>query len=172
MLPLLALGGGEARAALLLTQKEALALAFPAPARAERRTAYLSMEQRARAQALARAPVESLIWTYYVGASSAGAGGYAYFDRVVVRTMPAAVMAALDAEGRVRFVEMLTFDEPEDYLPRKGWLRLFSGAGLDDRTRIGGALPNVVGATLTSHALAASVRRMLAVHRVLHGGTP
>ncbi len=165
---LMARCAGEGRAKLLLPQKEALRLAFPAGAQVEKKTAFLSVEQALEAQKLARVKVSSLLWTYYVARSTQGVLGYAYFDRVIIRTMPATVMACLDAEGRVRFVEILTFGEPEDYLPRPRWLKLFEKRGLSDDLRVHGVIRNVSGATLTSESLTRSVRRMLAIHRVLH----
>lgn len=159
----------EGGARVLVSQPQALRLAFPAgvTSATERRTAYLSPEQAAEVERLAQAKLDSRIWSYYVGRSSAGVSGYAYFDKVVVRTMPAVLMAALDASGRLRFLEVLSFEEPEDYLPARRWLELFPGRD-PEGLRVPRSLPNVSGATLSAHALSDSARRMLAVHRVLH----
>lgn len=164
-------GAAPAQAKLLLTQKEALALAFPAGSSVERKTAFLTPEQARLAQSLAQAKLGSRVWTYYVGASSSGARGYAYFDRVIVRTLPATVMAALDAEGRLRFLEILSFEEPEDYLPTRRWLDLFRGKGLGEDLRVRGGIRNVAGASLSAQVFAESARRMLAVHRAVHSST-
>ncbi len=159
---------GEGRAKLLLSQEEGLSLAFPAGAKVEKKTAFLSKEQVRAAQKRARAKVDSHIWTYYVGRSSAGATlGYVYFDRVVIRTLPATVMVSVSPDGRIRFIEILTFSEPEDYLPKRRWLKQFRGRGLDRELRIQGVIRNVSRATLTSYALTRAVRRMLAIHAVL-----
>lgn len=155
---------GEGRAKLLLSKKDALGLAFPTGAKVERKTAYLSKDQVKRVEKRAHAKMDSSIWIYYVGESSTGVIGYAYFDRIIIRTLPATVMAVLDGEGRVRFVEILTFSEPADYLPRRRWLGLFKGRGPDNDARVQG----VSGATLTAHSLRRSVDRILAVHEELY----
>ncbi len=169
LIPLLALlSAGEGRAKMLLSQEEALSLAFPAGAKVEKKTAFLSREQVRAAQKLARAKVDSHIWTYYVGRSSAGATlGYVYFDQVIIRTLPATVMVSVGPDGRIRFIEILTFSEPEDYLPKRRWLKQFRGRGLDKDLRIQGVIRNVSRATLTAYALTGSARRMLAIHEVL-----
>lgn len=159
------------RAKVLLSQKEALALAFPPGSAVERKTAFLTPEQARLAQSLARAKLGSRLWTYYVGASSSGARSYAYFDRVIVRTLPATVMAALDAEGRLRFLEILSFEEPEDYLPTRRWLDLFKGKNLGEDLRVRGGIRNVAGASLSAQVFAESARRMLAVHQAVHPPT-
>ncbi len=159
------------RAKVLLSQKEALALAFPPGSSIERKTAFLTPEQVKEAESSARAKLGSKLWTYYVGASSSGALGYAYFDRVIVRTLPATVMAALDAEGRLRFLEILSFEEPEDYLPARRWFGLFKGKGPEDDLRVRGGIRNVAGASLSAQVFAESARRMLAVHQAVHPST-
>ncbi|PIP84712.1 MAG: FMN-binding protein [Elusimicrobia bacterium CG_4_9_14_3_um_filter_62_55] len=159
---------GQGQARLLLSRKEALGLAFPADAVVEKKNAFLSKEDLTAVQREARAPVDSRLWTYFVAESSGRVVGYAYFDRVVIRTMPATVMAAISPEGSLRFLEVLSFDEPEDYLPLKRWLKLFEGKADPQRVRVGDAIRNVTGATLTSHALTDAARRLLGLHRTLH----
>ena len=158
----------EGQARLLLTQKQALSLAFPAEATVERKTAFLTDAQFQEAAVLAKAKVESKVWTYYTATSSGAAAGWAYFDRVIVRTMPATVMAAVAPDGTLKFLEVLTFDEPDDYRASPRWLAQFKGRPLDQDLRVGGVLRNQTGATLTSAVLAEASRRMLAVHAVLH----
>lgn len=167
LLALLALLAAPAGARVLLAQREALALAFPPGTAVERRTAYLTEDERLRAQAAARAKVESGVWTYYVGRSSAGPQGYAYFETHVVRTMTETVMAVVEPGGRLRSVELLAFAEPDDYRPTPRWLGQFEGRGEGGELFVGRALRNMTGATLTSHALSDSVRRVLAVHEVI-----
>ena len=162
----------EGQARLLLTQKQALGLAFPAGMAVERKTAFLTDDQKKEAERLAKAKVDSTVWTYYAGRSSGTAAGWAYFDRVVVRTMPATVMAAVAPDGTLLFLEVLSFDEPDDYKATPHWLEQFKGRPLDGDLRVGGLLRNQTGATLTSAAFTEAARRMLAVHAVLHPRTP
>lgn len=172
LLTALLLTAAEGQARLLLTQKRALDLAFPAGAAVERKTAFLSDAQVREAEALAKAKVESRVWTYYAASASGTAVGYAYFERVIVRTMPATVMAAVAPDGTLRFLEVLTFDEPDDYKASRRWLEQLKGRPLDAGLRVGGVLRNQTGATLTSAAFAESARRMLAVHAALHTKAP
>ena len=156
-------GTSSAGARALLTQKQALALAFPNGELVERKTAYLTNEQRAKAQQDGQVRIEQRVWTYYVGRGAAAAS-YAYFDTHVVRTMPETLMVALDSGGQVRFVEVLSFLEPDDYLPNKRWLSQFERKRLKDDLVAHRGVRNLGGASLTSQAAADAVRRVLAVH--------
>jgi hypothetical protein len=96
--------------------------------------------------------------------------GTAYFDTHRVRTLPQTIMVVVSPEGAVRRVEVLSFLEPEEYLPRELWYRLFSDRTLTPDLVVRRAIRPVTGATLTVRATTEAVRRMLAVHQVLAGG--
>lgn len=162
----LTLGAAPARARVLLSQKDALAVAFPG-GRPERKTAFLTDAQAKAVEELAQSKLESKIWTYYVAGSTT-----AYFDSHLVRTMNETVMIVVNGNGTVLFVEILSFAEPEDYLASKRWLAQFPGRRLDDELVLRRGLRNIAGASLTSEAVTRSVRRVLAVHQVLNPKPP
>jgi hypothetical protein len=173
-LVLLAVGWLAAVAAgarVLLTVEEALALAFPGAA-IERRTVYLTAAQRARAEELAGGELGSAIVHPYVATRDGRLVGTAYFDSHVVRTLAETVMVTVDPEGRVGRVEVLSFDEPPDYLPRAEWYRQFDGKPLDAELELRRAIRPVAGATLTARATTDAARRVLALHRVVGESAP
>ena len=159
---------GEGQARLLLSKKEALGLAFPVGSTVEKKNAFLSREDLASIKKTARVSIKSRMWTYFVATSSGRTVGYAYLDRVVVRTMPATIMVAISPEGSIRFLEVLSFDEPSDYLPLRRWLKLFEGQDEPKQVRVGQKIRNVSGATLTSHSLTDAARRLLGLHQFLN----
>jgi hypothetical protein len=159
-----------ARARVLLSQKDALALAFPAGTKVERKTAFLSDEQAAAAEKAAGGKLDSKIWTYYVGTSSSEPAGTAYFESHKVRTMNEVFMVVVNPDATVRFVEILSFAEPGEYLAPKKWLSQFERKALDEDLMIRRGLRNITGASITSDAVTRGVRRVLAVHQVLHAG--
>jgi Na+-translocating ferredoxin:NAD+ oxidoreductase RnfG subunit len=168
---LIALGAGApvADAQVLLTQEEALSLAFPAPAMVERRTAYLDEDQVAEVAERAR-PTKvknRAVVTYYVGVRDGEPLGAAYFDAHRVRTLQEVLMVVVNPSGRVSRIEILGFAEPPDYMAPDGWLDLFSGRGLEPQTSTRGDIPILTGATLTSHAVSDAVRLNLALHSVI-----
>ena len=151
-----------------ITQDEALALAFPA-ATLERRTAYLDDAQLTSAATLAGdgVPIESGVISYYVALESGAPVGLAYFDAHRVRTLPEVLMIVVGADDRVRRVETVRFREPPEYRAPDGWLRLFDDRVLDGDLSLRAGIPNMTGATLTSRAVTAAVRRVLALHAVI-----
>src|ERR1700686_514811 len=126
---------------------EALALAFPASDRVEDRTFILTDEQKETVEKRARAPVESQLWTVYVGWRGDELLGYAVIDTHVVRTLPETVMVVLSPAGEVRRAEVLAFYEPPEYAPTGRWTKQFDGRHLDDDMKLGAGIQGITGAT-------------------------
>jgi Na+-translocating ferredoxin:NAD+ oxidoreductase RnfG subunit len=151
------------------SREQALARAFPPPATVERKTYFLTEAEREKASRAARSKIDSSLVIAYAGKGTRGALGTGYFDTHTVRTMPETLLVTVRPDGSLQAVEVVAFGEPEDYLPRRNWLRLFSGRKLDDELAVGRGLAHVTGATLTTRAIADAVRRVLAIHAIVAG---
>lgn len=163
-------GARELTAQVLLTQEEALELAFPPPATVERRSAFLDEAQVEEARRLAgdEVAVDHSIVTYYVAHRDGRAVGVAYFDAHRVRTMREVVMVVVSTDGTVERVEILSFAEPPEYMASEAWIDQLEGRTLSPELRVGRGIINMTGATLTSQALTRASRRVLAIHRVVN----
>lgn len=167
-----ALAACALEAKVFLTQEEALRLAFPG-ATVVRRAAFLTEAQQREAQKLSwddRPP--AALATFYVARKDGRDAGTAYFDTHVVRTTSETIMVVVDPSGSIARIEVLSFSEPEEYLPRPRWYAQFSGKPLDAELSVKRGVRPVVGATLTARATTAAARRVLALHRVLHPAPP
>jgi transcriptional regulator of nitric oxide reductase len=148
---------------------EALKLAFPGGV-IERETVFLTEEQRLTAEKEGGSEVSSSIVTRFSAkGEDAVALGWAYLDTHRVRTLPETLMIVLDPNGTVRHVEVVTFREPLEYMPRVGWYEQYRGQELDDDLAIKRDIRPVTGATLTARATTEAVRRVLAVHKAITG---
>jgi len=160
--------GGAPASKVFLTQDEALKLAFPGCA-VERRTAFLDEVDRKRSAELAGkgVDVDQRVVYFYEGRRDGKLVGTAYFDAHRVRTLDEVLMFVIDDRAHVQRLEMLSFGEPEEYIPRGKWYAQFVGKGLSDDLRLKGDIKGVTGATLTATATTSAARRTLALHTVL-----
>ena len=164
-----AVASGTSAAPVYSSREQALARAFPPPATIERKTYFLTDAERERASRAARAKIESALVIAYAARGAAGPLGTGYFDTHTVRTMPETLLVTVRPDGTLLAVEVVAFGEPEDYLPRRNWLKLFQGRRLDRELEVGRGLAHVTGATLTTRSIADAVRRVLAIHAVVAG---
>jgi len=159
-------GGGQAR--VYKTQKQALSEIFLGGY--ERKTAFLTEDQVRVVEKQSRARLESKVITFYEGQNLDGSpAGLAFFDTHTVRTSKEVVFVWIESNGNVARTEILAFYEPEDYKVRQSWLNRLDGKDIEDELTVGRDLDGVTGATLTVRALAAAVRRSLALGRMLFG---
>jgi hypothetical protein len=155
-----------APAKTFLTQEEALRLAFR-DAAVERRTFYLTEAEQAEAARLSGGPRPSALAVAYVARRDGRIVGTAYFDTHVVRTQPETLMILVDPAGSIARLEVLSFSEPEEYMPRANWYAQFPGRALSDELAVRRGIRAVSGATLTARATTEAARRVLALHQVL-----
>jgi hypothetical protein len=163
------LGAGlapHALAKVFLGADEAAHLAF-ADAEVERTVAYLTAAEIARVRELAGTDVESAVVTRFRARAHGQDAGIAYVDTHRVRTLTETLLIVLDPKGAIRRVEVLSFNEPEEYLPRAAWFGQFEGRELDAELSLKAKIRPVAGATLTARAVTDASRRVLAIHRVL-----
>ena len=166
---LLAAGAGSAAAGVLQGAEEALARVFPAPLAVAKKTAFLDAAQAARAEQLAGQKLPSKVVAYFAATDPATGkpAGWAYLDTHIVRTLPETVLIVLDAAGAVKRVEILSFNEPPEYMLSGPWLAQLQGRKLDAELRLQRGIRTLAGATLSSVAMTDAVRRALALHQVL-----
>jgi hypothetical protein len=150
-----------------LTQEEALRLAFPKDAVVTRKTAFLSDADRKEvARRTGGTPPPGLV-VFYAGSSSGADLGTVYFDTHIVRTLPETLLVLVDPKGAIARIEILTFSEPEEYLPRANWYGQFTGKTLTDELSEKRGVRPVTGATITVRVTVEAARRVLALDAFL-----
>ena len=151
----------------LMSKSEALKLAFPEADQVETVHLFLSSAEMERVKKLSGILPDSPIFTFYVGKKAEQTTGYAAIEAGVVRTLPETVMVVLNADGTVRFTEILAFFEPPEYMPAKRWLDQFRNITLSPELRVGGEIHGISGATLSAEAITRQVRKIAAVGTIL-----
>ena len=150
-----------------LTQEEALRLVFPKEAVVTRKTAFLSEADRAEvARRSGGAPPPGLV-AYYAATVDGKDAGTAYFDTHVVRTLPETILVAVDPKGAIARIEVLSFSEPEEYLPRGTWYGQFPTKTLNDELSEKKGVRPVTGATITVRVTVEAACRVLALDAFL-----
>lgn len=164
---LLLFSAAPGTAKVFLSVDEALRLAFPG-CRMEHRSAFLTPAQLKKARELSGVEVPSSLVSYYLAdCQESGKSGSAWFDTHRVRTLPETLLIVADAQGTVTRIEVISFREPQEYMPRGPWYGQFLGRRLDADLQLKRGIRPVTGATLTARATTAAVRRVLALRQVV-----
>jgi len=158
-LAIIALFAFAASARVLETQQQALATLGPTT----RQTFFLTKEQLAAVKQESGIDIRDALVVRYVATN----GMTAYFDSHRVRTEPETVMIVVDANGAISRIDILSFDEPTDYFPKRRWLDQFLHRHLDKDLSLKGAIRPMSGASLTGTAIVNASRKTLAIHHLL-----
>lgn len=155
-----------ASAKVFLTKDKALELSFPNATQIEKRQIFLSENQVTEIQKLARVKLDSKLYIFYIAKSGVRDIGYAVIDTHKLRTSTETVLYVIDTDGKLEKAEILAFFEPQDYMQSDRWLELFLNKDLGSSLAVGKDVPNITGATITSHSFAEATRKVLAIYDV------
>jgi hypothetical protein len=150
---------------LLISREDALASVFGDSATVDAKTLYLTTAQVAAIKQAARAPFDRKRVTYYEVTVGDTLAGLVFVDKHLVRTLSETVLIALDPGGEVLAVEILAWNEPDDYRPSERWLDLADGKDEIAGMRPGEDMPRLAGSTLSARAMTEAIRRALALGR-------
>ncbi|MCY3986474.1 MAG: FMN-binding protein [Candidatus Dadabacteria bacterium] len=162
-------GAGNVYAKVFLTKGKALELVFPEAEEIEKRHLFLTKRQAERVRAMAKVEVDSRLYTFYIAKSDGKETGYAVIDTHTLRTLTETVMFVINPDGTLRHAETLAFFEPTDYMPSGKWINLFLGKTSMDKMKLGKAVPNITGATISAESFSRATRRVLSVYRIMFG---
>lgn len=154
----------QAGATVYHSQEEAFELAFGAGAAVTSEPVYLTDQQIAAVEQEARAKLESGLFTFYTAERGGKSLGFAAIESHTVRTQPESLLIVLSPKGEVIRVEVLAFHEPPEYQPPARWFEMMKGRKIEQLIP-GNGIDAISGATLSSVAALASVRKVKAIFK-------
>ncbi len=138
--------------------------------RMQTETRYLTQSQLQEARSAAGVEVPSALVVRKVLISSSGKTlEFIYTDTHRVRTHPETLLLRVGPDQELKRIEVLSFDEPMEYLPKPLWFGTFQNKKLTPELEIKGGIPMVTGASLSARSVVEASRRILAIHKVLEG---
>lgn len=159
------------RAADGITREEALAAVFPgATIRAEQ--LFLTEQQHTLAAQRSGTAIASPLVARYIAVKDGLLVGRAYVDTHTVRTKKETLLISLDADGRVKRIDVTAFLEPPEYRAPEPWMRQYRDRELSEELALNRAIRPIAGATLTARATNNAIRRVLAIDQVLQAADP
>ncbi len=156
---------GAAMAEVYYSKDEALELAFGTDAQVEPQSVFLNDEQAAEIERVAKAKLDSKLFTFHVGRKNGQVLGYAAIESHTVRTQPEALLVVLNPAGDLTRAEILAFHEPPEYQPPARWFERLYGRSVDGLV-LGQGIDGIAGATMSSRAALDSIRKVMTIYRL------
>jgi Na+-translocating ferredoxin:NAD+ oxidoreductase RnfG subunit len=147
------------------SKDEAFELAFGHGMNIEQVPVFLTDQQLAEIEKTAQAKLESKLFTFYVGKRQGQVVGYAALESHTVRTQPETMLIVLSPTGELVRTEILAFHEPPEYQPPARWFEQMYRRPVAD-LHLNRGIDGISGATLSSRAALASVRKVLTIFKI------
>jgi uncharacterized protein with FMN-binding domain len=147
-------------AKVLMNIENALKMYFP-KCQVEEEVIYLKDLEVEKVQKDTQFTLESKLLTRKI-ATCEKDYSYIYFDSSVIRTKPQTLMVIIKNDELVA-VELLSYEEPENYIPGKMWYETFKNKKSDTINET----PHVSGATLTHRATTQAIKKIFSLHKAV-----
>ena len=161
----LILSPGMGHGTIFYSKEEAFELAFGVGAQIEHLSVFLTDDQQAAVEKLARVKVDSQLYTFYQGMKDGHLLGYAAIESHTVRTQPETMLVVLSPKGELVKAEILAFHEPPEYKPSAAWFATLMRKPVET-LRLDQGVDAISGATLSVRASLDGIRKALAVYQV------
>ena len=123
-----------------------------------------AQQKQIDAAATVNSNIEPRLWQVRNGEALAG---YFFVHDVIGKQDYITYAVALDAEGKVKAVEILAYRESHGYEIRNArWRAQFAGKRAADTVKLDADIANISGATLSCRHVTDGVRRILAIYEV------
>jgi hypothetical protein len=147
------------------SKEEAFELAFGKEAEIVDHQIFLTDEQTAQIEQIAKTKLDSQLYTFFEARRGGQILGYAVIESHTVRTQPETLLIALSPKGDLVKSEILAFHEPPEYKPSAAWFSTLIGKPVVDLRQNQG-VDGISGATLSVKASLEGIRKALAVFQV------
>lgn len=157
-------GMNQTHARVLLRVDEALTRYF-SDCKVKEESLFLTIEQVKKAETSSGLKIDSKLLSRKLAICPSGEK-FIYLDTHVVRTQKEVLMIVLN-QTELEKVEVLSFYEPDEYIPGKKWYELFKGLKKSGQVTLGENIPHISGASLTSRATVTAVKKIVALHEAV-----
>lgn len=126
---------------------------------------FLTTEQIKKAENFSGLKIDTKLLSRKIATCPSGEK-FIYLDTHIVRTQKEVLMIVLN-QAELEKVEVLSFYEPDQYIPGKKWYDFFKKIKKVEPAVLGGNIPHISGASLTSRATVTAVNRVVALHEAI-----
>lgn len=156
---------GGVHATQYLSVEQAQKAMFGAAAQFERRSVKLEKDAAREIEKISGVKVRMLDVPVWQVSEDGKPTGFFFVDEVYGKHEFITYAVALDADGRVRQIEILDYRETYGYQVREpAWRAQFVGKTLADPLKLETDIQNISGATLSCRHVTEGVKRVLAIH--------
>lgn len=164
---LLALLALPLSAKILISPFDAMQSTFGEDATVVKKNIMLSKTKTQKIQEMAKIKLESKIFRIFTATKEDKTLGYGILVNKKVRSKNAVVLYLISQDSVLKSIEIIAFNEPEEYIPSKTWNSQFKEIPTDTMLRVSKNIPTITGATLSARSITDGSRIAFALYNTL-----
>ena len=132
----------------------------------ETKNITLSDAQVAQLSSASKQKIDTKIYRIFVAKNGSKVAGYGVLINKKVRTKNVVALYLITADEKIKSIEIVAFNEPEEYLPSKTWLDMFDNKSVNNPLMLNQDIPTKTGATLSAKTITDGARAALALLKI------
>lgn len=154
-------------AKLLISPVDSMKMVYGDDVRVEKKNILLKNAQAQKIQKAAQTKLPSKIVRTYSALKGSEVVGYGVLISKKIRSKNGVVLYHISKNGRLLSMEVISFNEPIEYLPTKNWTKQFENIDTDHMLHVSKNIPTISGATLSANAITDASRIAFTVYNEL-----
>ena len=155
-----------AGAKMLVSPIEAMKEDYSLNAKISKKNILLSNAEFYKVQKLAKVKLKTKIYRIYTAKENGKTLGYGILINKKVRSKNGVVLYFI-AHDTLKGIEIIAFNEPQEYLPSKKWNSQFKNQKTDKMLKLNQDIPTITGATLSARSVTDGSRIAFAIYNIL-----
>jgi len=156
----------QLQAQLLISPMDAMKENFDLDAKVSKKNILLTQTKFKNIQKSAKVKLNTKIYRVYTASKNGKILGYGILINRKVRSKNAVILYMI-AKGILQSIEIIAFNEPQEYLPTKRWNAQFKERNIKSKLRLSRDIPSISGATLSARSVVDASRIAFALYNQL-----
>ena len=157
------------QAKVLISPIEAMQENYANDATIIKKNILLSKKRFKKIQKNARVKLNTKIYRIYTAMKGNNVLGYGVLINKKVRSKNAVIIYFI-SKNTLEGIEIIAFNEPNEYLPSKRWQEQFQNIQTDNMLQLNREIPTITGATLSARSVTDGSRLAFALYNELFKG--
>ncbi|MBA1432869.1 MAG: FMN-binding protein [Epsilonproteobacteria bacterium] len=153
-------------AKVLLSPIDAIQENYSKTALISKKNILLTSEQFKKVQQAAKTKLTTKIYRIYIAKEAGKILGYGILINRKVRSKNAVVMYLI-SHNKLLGIEIIAFNEPQEYIPTKRWTEQFKNLSTNTMLHLSREIPTITGATLSARNVTDGSRIAFALYNEL-----
>jgi electron transport complex protein RnfG len=158
-----------AQAKVLVSPIDAMHENFGADATVTKKNILLNKADVKKVQTSAKTKLDTKIYRIYIAKKDDKPVGYGVLVNKKVRSKNTVVLYLIK-NAVLQDIQIIAFNEPQEYLPSKTWTEQFQNRKTDKMLKLSREIPTITGATLSAKAVTDGSRIAFAIYNTLLKG--